>query len=60
MLKIGSIVTTPHGNGVIVDEEVFRTCQRWGVKLDKNPFSFPVAYYFKNETHGVIGVSSLY
>lgn len=48
-MKIGDKVDTPHGAGVIVDEEVFRTCQRWGVKLDANPFSFPVAFYFKNE-----------
>lgn len=49
MIKKGSIVKTPHGKGKIVAEEVFRTCERWGVKLDNNPFSFPIAFYFKNE-----------
>lgn len=58
-LLIGSEVVTPHGKGIIVAEEVFRTCGRWGVKLDKNPFSFPVAFYFKNEIQRAIGVNSL-
>lgn len=57
-LSIGARVETPHGRGQIVDEEVFRTCERWGVKLDKNPFPFPVAFYFKNEIRRVIEVSS--
>lgn len=48
-MKIGAKVITPHGLGIIVQEEVFRTCERWGVKLDINPFSFPIAFYFKNE-----------
>lgn len=49
MIKIGSKVKTPHGTGIVVQEEVFRTCQRWGVMLDKNPFTFPIAFYFKEE-----------
>lgn len=49
MIKIGTKVLTPHGTGLVVSEEVFRTCERWGVKLDKNPFTFPVAFYFKEE-----------
>ena len=48
-MKIGSEVTTPDGPGVIVDIESFRTCTRYLVKLELNPFSFPVACYFDNE-----------
>lgn len=49
MVKIGTKVQTPHGSGVVVQEEIFRTCERWGVKLDANPFSFPVSFYLKSE-----------
>jgi len=48
-MKKGDIVTTPHGKGVIVDFEKFRLTDRVGVKLDQNPFSFPVAYFFTHE-----------
>jgi len=48
-IRIKSHVQTPHGNGIVVDEEVFRTCGRWGVRLEKNPFSFSIVYYFKEE-----------
>ncbi len=41
-------VKTPHGEGVIVDIEDFKT-KRYGVELKDNPFSFPIAYYFKDE-----------
>jgi len=48
-IKINSIVQTPNGRGTIVKEEVFRECERWGIKLDNSPFNFPVAFYFKKE-----------
>ncbi len=48
-IKIKSLVNTPDGVGVVVSEEVFRTAERWGVLLEENPFSFPIAFYFKNE-----------
>lgn len=48
-MKKGDIVDTPHGRGVVVDFEKFRLTDRVGVKLDRNPFSFPVAYFFKSE-----------
>ncbi|HLU84120.1 MAG TPA: hypothetical protein VKZ45_01500 [Vicingaceae bacterium] len=53
-LSIGSNVWTPYGSGGIVEEEVFRTCQRWGVKLDNNPFSFPIAFFFKKEVEHIL------
>ena len=46
----GKEIMTPHGKGIVVAEEIFRMCERWGVQLENNPFSFPVAFYFKNET----------
>jgi hypothetical protein len=58
-LSIGSTVETPHGAGVIVAEEVFRTCERWGVRLHRSPFTFSVAFYFKNEIQRAIEVNSL-
>jgi len=48
-IKIGSSVKTPHGEGIVVNEEVFRFCERWGVKLKNSPSTFPVSYYFKEE-----------
>ena len=53
-LSIGSNVWTHYGSGVIVSEEVFRTCERWGVKLDNNPFSFPIAFFFKKEVEHIL------
>lgn len=48
-MKKGNTVTTPHGKGIIVDLEKFRLTERVGVKLDQNPFRFPIAYFFKHE-----------
>jgi len=48
-IKIGSLVKTPHGEGIIVDEEIFRSCERWGIKLKNSPFAFSVSYYFKEK-----------
>lgn len=44
---------TPHGKGIVVDKEEYSKSEfnRWGVKLDKNPFSFPVAFYTKKEVY---------
>ena len=52
-MKIGDRVKTEHGEGEIVDIESFDKGDRYGVKLDNNPFTFPVAYYFKNEIMAV-------
>lgn len=53
-MKKGDQVTTPHGKGIIVDFEKHRLYERVGVKLENNPFSFPIAYYFKNEINANI------
>jgi hypothetical protein len=47
-MKPNTRVTTPHGEVIIVDIENFGK-KRYGVKLDVNPFTFPVAYYFEKE-----------
>lgn len=52
-IKINSLVNTPNGRGVVLKEEVFRGCERWGVALEIYPFSFPIAYYFKNEVTAI-------
>jgi hypothetical protein len=50
-MKKGDIVNTPNGKGVIVDTEEYSRIgsNRYGVKLENNPFWYPVAYYFTNE-----------
>jgi len=48
-MKIGTQVTTPDGSGTIELIETFRTCTRYGVRLEKNPYSFEVAFYFEGE-----------
>ena len=48
-LKIGTLVNTPHGRGVISKHEEFRLSERFAVKLEDSPFSFPLAYYFQHE-----------
>lgn len=51
-MKKGDRVITPNGPGVIEDIEPWSAHNRYGVKLDKNPFWYPIAYYFKHEvTH---------
>jgi hypothetical protein len=45
----GDQVTTPHGEGEIVDIENFDKNKRYGVKLKVNPFTFPIAYYFEKD-----------
>ena len=57
MVKIGTRVNTENGFGIVVEEE-FRgePYARWGVELDNNPFSFPVAYYFKKEVEEISNV----
>lgn len=53
MLKIGSRVETPHGEGVVEDIEHYNRIDggtnRYGVRLDVSPFPFPVAYYWPRE-----------
>ena len=48
-MKKGIRVKTKHGEGVIVDIEKHDKANRYGVKLDINPFTFPIAYYFEKE-----------
>ena len=48
-MKIGEEVRTPNGFGKIVDIEEFRTTKRYGIKLNMNTLSIPIAYYFENE-----------
>ena len=48
-MKLSDPVLTPHGKGIIVDFEKTRWYTRAGVKLEQNPFTFPVAYYFVAE-----------
>lgn len=48
-MKVGDRVLTPHGEGEIVHiEEIFKK-NRYGVKLDKSPFFYEVAGYWRNE-----------
>jgi hypothetical protein len=48
-MKKGTGVKTKHGEGLIVDIEKHDKANRYGVKLDDNPFTFPIAYYFEKE-----------
>ena len=52
-IAIGDRVVTLHGNGEVVNIEHFSRIDggtnRYGVKLDKSPFSFDVAGYWPNE-----------
>ena len=48
-MRKGQKVETPHGLGAIQDIENCYRLKRYGVKLENNPFSFPIAYYFKHE-----------
>jgi hypothetical protein len=47
--QTGDTVITPHGVGTVCGFEVLRTTERVQVKLNDNPFSFPVACYFLYE-----------
>ena len=47
--KIGDKVNTEHGKGVIVAIEKYNHFNRYSVELEKNPFKFPVAYFFNEE-----------
>lgn len=48
-MKTGDKVKTPDGEGVVVDTEEFYNIKRYGIRLENNPFTFPVAYYFRKE-----------
>ena len=52
-MRAGDQVTTPDGKGIIVAFEKFRFTERIGVKLDVNPFPFPIAYYFKSQIYPI-------
>ena len=53
-IKIGTTVWTTYGEGTVVSEEIFKDAQRWGVKLTNNPFSYPVAFFFKKEVEHIL------
>ena len=53
-IKIGKTVLTPYGEGVVVSEEIFKGAERWGVKLKNNPFSYPVAFFFKKDVQHIL------
>jgi len=44
-MKIGDEINTPHGKGIILFKENFDS-PRFCVKLENNPFIFPIACYF--------------
>lgn len=50
-MKNGDRVETPQGKGTIVDAEAYSRIddKRYGIKLDDNPFFYPVAYYWTHE-----------
>lgn len=50
-ISIGDKVITIHGPGIVCDIESYsrEDNNRYGVKLKHNPFTYPVAYYFKRE-----------
>lgn len=52
-IKVGQRVITPNGLGVVSDIEFYNRLNsgtyRYGVTLDHNAFSFPVAYFFDDE-----------
>jgi hypothetical protein len=51
-IKIGDRITTPDGVGVVLEMEKYSeaTNNRYGIKLDTNPYTFPIAFYFHHET----------
>jgi hypothetical protein len=51
-MRAGDRISTPDGEGVIVDCEVYSRLQnakRWGVALDISPFSYTPVYYWEKE-----------
>ena len=48
-IKIGVTVETPHGNGIVVNVERYKSFRRWAVLYDKSPFSFNPVWYNHGE-----------
>lgn len=48
ILKVGTMVRTPHGDGKIRFTENYRGFKRYGVEIDKE-----VKYYVKNEISAI-------
>jgi hypothetical protein len=52
-MRVGDKVQTPHGAGEIVDIEHYNRIDggtnRYGVKLERSPFFYDVAYYWPKE-----------
>lgn len=62
-MKKGDIVITPNGKGVVEYKEFYSRIsadnERICVKLDNNPFSFPVACYWVSEIKNTIKLKSI-
>jgi hypothetical protein len=54
-IKKGDRLSTPDGVGVVVEMESYSDKQfnRYGVRLYRNPYSFPVSFYFHKEVEMV-------
>jgi hypothetical protein len=54
-IKIGDRIKTPDGVGVVVKMEKYSDWRfdRYGVSLYKNPYSFPISFYFAQELEKV-------
>lgn len=54
-MKIDDKVITVDGEGIIVDIEFYSRIEggtnRYGVKLNVNKYSYPVAYYFPTDLY---------
>lgn len=54
-MKIGDSVMTEFGKGKIVAMEEIYKIPRWGVELEKNPFSYSPAYFWSVELTELVG-----
>lgn len=57
-IQIGQQVITPKGLGVVTDMEFYSRLHggmyRYGVALNSNVFSFPIAYFFSDEVSPIL------
>ncbi len=54
-IKKGDRVSTPDGVGIVLKLEEYTDSKfnRYGVSLFKNPYNFPIAFYFAQEVNKV-------
>ena len=52
-MELNDTVYSPYGKGEIVDIESHFGKRRYGLKLENNPFSYPVAYFWFSEVSTV-------